>query len=175
MLLTKQISNHSVRKFWIYWTFCLLSCLYGITWNIWGILIISPLFLQTREKISEQFAQLVKLVDFMEYSRYFQEIYPSQGTKAMLTQETKKVWTLLQPKPSQATLSLRSSLRSSTGKVQQCSLTQWLHNQTSCTCAAMQWQRSSGRGAAQSSSRLSAAAGRLRSISLACVLCNTSS
>ena len=32
-----------------------------------------------------------KLVDFMEYSRYFQEIYPSQGTQAMLTQRQRKV------------------------------------------------------------------------------------
>ena len=70
--------------------------------------------------------------------------YPSQGTQVMLNQdkETKKVWTI-QPKPSQ-----RSSLRSSTGKVQECSLTQWLHIQTSCTCAALH----SGRGAAQRSS-----------------------
>ena len=38
----------------------------------------------------------------VEYSRYFQDLlYPSQGTQAMLTQETKKVWTL-QPKPSHA-------------------------------------------------------------------------
>ena len=102
-----------------------------------------------------------QLAEFMEYSRYFQDLpkprYTSQGTQAMLTQETKKVWTL-QPK-----LSQRSSLRSSTGKVQECSLTQWLHNQTSCTCAALQQQRSSSRGAA----------GRLRSISLVCVLHNT--
>ena len=38
-------------------------------------------FLQTREEISEQFEQLVELVDFMEYSRYFQDLpkprYPS--------------------------------------------------------------------------------------------------
>ena len=32
----------------------------------------------------------IKIVDFMEYSRYFQ-VSPSQGTQAMLTQETKKV------------------------------------------------------------------------------------
>ena len=49
--------------------------LLGITWNIF--LDASPLFLQMRKEISEQFKQLVKLVDFMEYSRYFQEIYPS--------------------------------------------------------------------------------------------------
>ena len=83
-------------------------------------------------------------------SGIFQIFPPSQGTQAMLTQETKKVWTLLQPKPSQ---------RSSTGKVQQCSLTQWLHNHTSCTCAALQH---SGRGAAWRSSRHAAVAGRLR-------------
>ena len=55
-------------------------------------------------------------------------------------------------------------MRISTGKVQQCSLTQLLHNHTSCTCAALQQQRSS---------RHTAAAGRLRSISLVCVLHNT--
>ena len=43
------------------------------------------------KQLSEIGGQLVKWVDFMEYSRYFQEIYPSQGTQAMLTQETKKV------------------------------------------------------------------------------------
>ena len=33
-----------------------------------------------------------KLVDFMEYSIYFQDLFhPSQGTQATLTQETKKV------------------------------------------------------------------------------------
>ena len=58
--------------------------LLGITWNI--SLDASPLFLQTREEISEQFEQLVKLVDFVEYSRYFQEIYPSHANS-----ETKKV------------------------------------------------------------------------------------
>ena len=103
-----------------------------------------------------------QLAEFMEYSRYLQDL-PSQGTQTTLTQETKKVWTL-QPKPSQ-----RSSLRSSTGKVQQCSLTQWLHNQTSCTCAALQWQRSS----TEEQWAVAAAAGRLRSISLVCVLHNT--
>ena len=46
-----------------------------------------PLFLQTREEIG---GQLMKLVDFIEYSRYFQEIYPSQGTQAMLTQRQRK-------------------------------------------------------------------------------------
>ena len=40
-------------------------------------------------------------LSFMEYSRYFQSRYQSQGTQAMLTQETKKVWTL-QPNPSHA-------------------------------------------------------------------------
>ena len=65
--------------------------------------------------------------------------------QATLTQETKKVWTL-QPKPSQ-----RSSLRSSTGKVQECSLTQWLHNTHQlhlCSTAAAEEQH---RGAAGSS------------------------
>ena len=62
--------------------------------------------------------------------------YPSQGTQAMLTQETKKVWTL-QPKPSHARGAKCEE------QLEQCSLTQWLHNQTSCTCAALQQQRSS--------------------------------
>ena len=66
----------------------LTGAVYGITWNFPSSLNDSPLFLQMREEIG---GQLVKLVDFMEYSRYFQEIYPSQGTQAMLTQETKKV------------------------------------------------------------------------------------
>ena len=70
-----------------------------------------------------------------------------------------------QAKPSQRS-GLRSSLRSSTGKVQECSLTQWLHNPTSCTCAALQQQRSS-------TEEQQAAAGRLRSISLVCRLHNT--
>ena len=65
-----------------------------ILWNYMELffsLDVSPLFLQTREEISEQFEQLVKLVDFMEYSRYFQDLpYPSQGTQAMLTQRQRK-------------------------------------------------------------------------------------
>ena len=109
-------------------------------------------------------------LDFMEYSRYFQDLlYPSHANS-----KRQRKFELFNP--SQAMLeelSMRSSLRSSTGKVQQFSLTQWLHNHTSCTCAALQWQRSSGRGAAQRSSRHAAAVGRLRSISLVCVLHNT--
>ena len=31
-----------------------------------------------------------QLAEFMEYSRFFQEIYPSQGTQAMLTQRQRK-------------------------------------------------------------------------------------
>ena len=93
-----------------------------------------------RGEIHEQEVNLDNLLSFHgnTCSRY-----PSQGTQVMLTQdkETKKVWTL-QPKPSQ-----RNSLRS-LGKVQECSLTQWLHNPTSCTCAALH----SSRGAAQRSS-----------------------
>ena len=103
--------------------------------------------------------------EFGQFAEFSCSRYPSQGTQAMLTQdkETKKVWTL-QPKPSQ-----RSSLRSSTGKVQECSLTQWLHNPTSCTCAALQWQRSS----TEEQQAATSAAGKLRSISLICRLHNT--
>ena len=65
-----------------------------ILWNYMELffsLDISPLFLQMREEISEQLKQLVELVDFMEYSRYFQDLpYPSQGTQATLTQRQRK-------------------------------------------------------------------------------------
>ena len=124
-----QLCNWTLVKFWLYLNFC-------------------PLFPQWGEEIYEQEVNLDNLLSF-SCSRY-----PSQGTQVMLTQdkETKKVWTL-QPKPSQ-----RSSLRS-TGKVQECSLMQWLHNPTSCTCAALQ--------------QAAAAVGRLRSISLVCRLHNT--
>ena len=54
-----------------------------------------------RGEIYEQLVKLDNWLSFMEYSRYFQSRYPSQGTQAMLTQETKKVLTL-QPKPSHA-------------------------------------------------------------------------
>ena len=77
-----KISNHGVRKSWIYWTLCLLSYLELHGTFPWMFL---HYFLQMREEISEKFEQLVKSVDFMEYSGYFQEIYPSQGTQAMLT------------------------------------------------------------------------------------------
>ena len=116
------------------------------------------------------FKQKRKISGFLWNIPDISRIYPSQGTQAMLTQRQRKFELFFNP--SQAKPRSRSSLRS-TGKVQQCSLTQWLHNQTSCTCAALQWQRSSGRGAAQRSSRHTAAAGRLRSIFLVCVLHNT--
>ena len=47
--------------------------------------------------------QLVKLDNWLSLWNIqdISRIYPSQGTQAMLTQETKKVWTL-QPKPSHA-------------------------------------------------------------------------
>ena len=79
-------------KLWLFPWFMNISTALQLTFRKF------PLFLQTKEEIG---GQLMKLVDFMEYSRYFQEIYPSQGTQAMLTQETKKVWTL-QLKPSHA-------------------------------------------------------------------------
>ena len=156
-ILNNTVSNHSVRKFWIYWTLCLLSCfmeLCGTLRNLdsqWIIRFTNASLYTLRVILITVTFSSNKGGKLVEYSRYFQDLlYPSQGTQTMLTQVTKKFWTL-QPKPSQATLE-ELSLRS-TGKVQQCSLTQWLHNQTSCTCAALQWQRSSGRGAAQRSSR----------------------
>ena len=54
----------------------------------WIVILINDNFLQSRKENNTR--QLVKLVDFMEYSRYFQEIYPSQGTQAMLTQRQRK-------------------------------------------------------------------------------------
>ena len=153
-------------KFWIYWTLRFLSNLwfYGITWNFSFSLDVSPLFLQTREEISEKFEQLVKLVDFVEYSRYFQDL-PKPRSPSHTNSETKKVWTLLQPKPSQ----VRGVA--------------WGAAQARCSSAALPSdyittpvalvQHCSGRGAAQRSSRYAAAAGRLRSISLVCVLHNT--
>ena len=125
-----------------------------------------PMFLDLFSTISsmrgEIHEQEVNLDNLLRFHGNTCSRYPSQGTQVILTQdkETKKVWTL-QPKPGQ-----RSSLRSSPGKVQECSLTQWLHNPTSCTCAALQWQRSS-------TEEQQAAAGRLRSISLVCRLHNT--
>ena len=110
--------------------FCIIS---------WQLKLFSTIS-STRGEIHEQEVNLDNLLSFHgnTCSRY-----PSQSTQVMLTQdkETKKVWTL-QPKPSP-----RSNLRS-LGKMQECSLTQWLHNQTSCTCAALH----SSRGAAQRSS-----------------------
>ena len=126
----------------------------------------SPLFPQWERKyMNKQWIWTLCWVFIVETcSRYpSYPSYPSQGTQVMLTQdkETKKVWTL-QPKPSQ-----RSSLRS-LGKVQECSLTQWLHNPISCTCAALQQQRSS-----TEEQWAASAAGKLRSISLVCRLHNT--
>ena len=93
--------------------------------------------------------------------RYPRDANSRQRDKESLNSST-------QAKPSQRG-GLRSSLRSSTGKVQECSLTQWLHNPTSCTCAALQWQRSS----TEEQWAAAAATGRLRSISLVCRLHNT--
>ena len=142
--ITKRSQNTSMVILIIFIPWTSLQYFFNERGNIWTI------------------SETGQSAEFMEYSRYFQDL-PSQGTQAMLSQETKKVWTL-HPKPSQAKPSLRSSLRSSTGKVQQCSLTQQLHNHTSCTCAALQQQKSSGSAAA---------VGRLRSISLVCVLHKT--
>ena len=153
------LSNHGVRKFWIYWTLLLnhLDLNYqiylGLSYNLDGNL-------DKWHSLFFSFKQGRKIVDFMEYSRYFQT-FPE--TQAMLTQRQRKFELF---NPSQA----KPRLRSKHSEVQQCSLTQWLHNQTSCTCAALQH---SGRGAAQRSSRHAAAAGRLRSISLVCLLHNT--
>ena len=80
----------------------------------------------------------MRLVDFREYSRYFQEIYPSQGTQAMLTQRQRK-FELFNPKPSQ-----RSRLEE---QQRQGAAVQPLPNDyittPVCTYAALQWQRSS--------------------------------
>ena len=89
MLLTTQISNHGVRKFWIYWTLCLLSCL----WNYMEhflVLDASPLFLSNKGGNWWTIEQLVKLVDFMEYSRYFQDL-PKPRNQSHANSETKKV------------------------------------------------------------------------------------
>ena len=151
---------------WISWTLTLWEIsIISFSFHIisWQLDLFSTIS-STREEIHEQLVNLDTLLSFTveTCSRY--PSYPSQGTQVMLTQdkETKKVWTL-QPKPGQ-----RSSLRSSLGKVQECSLTQWLHNPTSCTCAALQQQRSS-----TEEQQAASAAGKLRSISLVCRLHNT--
>ena len=102
-----------------------------------------------------------QLAEFMENSRYFQDL-PSQGTQAMLTQDTKKVWTL-QPKPSQAKPS--PAWGAAWGAVQARCSSAALPSDYITTPVALV-QHCSGRGAA-------AAAGRLRSISLVCVLHKT--
>ena len=95
------ISNHGVRKFWIYWTLHLLTWNYmehlgnfdyffghksmDISPTLQLTLMTFPLFLQMREEIG---IQLMKLEDFMEYSRYLQN--PSQAIQAKLTQRQRK-------------------------------------------------------------------------------------
>ena len=111
-------------------------------------------FFQTRKDNG----QLVKLVDFMEYSRYFQKIYPSQGTQAMLTQRQRKFELF---NPSQASGAAQA----------RCSSAALPSHYITRPVALV--QHSSGRGAAQRSSRHTATAGRLRSICLVCVLHNT--
>ena len=118
----------------------------------------SPLFLQTREEIIRQ---LVKLVGFMEYSRYFQEIYPSHANS-----ETKKVWTL-QPKPSHTR---GAAWGAGWAAQERCSSAALPSDYITRPVALV--QHCSSRGAAQRSSRCAAAPGRL-SISLVCVLHNT--
>ena len=94
--------------------------------------------------------------------------YPSQGTQAMLTQETKKVWTL-QPKPSQARGAAWGAA--------------WGAAQARCRSAALPSdyitppvglvQHCSSRGAAQRSSRQQQQQGGWGGISLVCRLHNT--
>ena len=117
------------------WTFLLLGMV------IWIIIF----FLSNKEG---------KIVDFKEYSRYFQKPKPSYPSQA----NSHKVWTL-QPK---------LSLRSSTVRCSSAAL-----SSDYITWPVALVQHCSGRGAAQRSSRHAAAAGRLRSISLVCVLHNT--
>ena len=112
-----------------------------------------------RGEIDEQLVKLgnwLSLWNIQDISR----IYPSQGTQATLTQETKKVWTL-QPKPSQA----RGAA--------------WGAAQARCSSAALPSDYITRPVAlvqhcsSTEEQQAAAAAGRLRSISLVCVLHNT--
>ena len=118
----------------------------------WGGNSDNHFFLQTRKKNS---GQLMKSVDFMKYSRYFQRIYPSHANS-----ETKKVHPV--NFSTQAKIEEQHS---------ECSSAALPSDYITRPVALV--QHCSSRGAAQRSSRHAAAAGRLRSISLVCVLHNT--
>ena len=87
------------------------------------------------------------LSDFMEYSRYFQRIYPSHTIS-----ETKKVLN----SSTQAKLSLRSSRFSSKHRQGASSATlssDYITRPVTCTCAALQQSSSTEEQQAHSSSR----------------------
>ena len=70
--------------------------IYGITQNFPSSLNDSPLFLQMREEIVGQFVTIGEISGFYGIFKIFlgdlpKPRYPSQGTQATLTQETKKV------------------------------------------------------------------------------------
>ena len=119
----------------------------GITWNTW------ELGLSVNYQIYWGLSKYLDGNSDNRHSFFFQTRKENSGiygifqifpwTQATLTQRQRKFELF---NPSQAMLEEQLSFRSrlsSTGKVQQCSLTLWLHNQTSCTCAALQQQRSS--------------------------------
>ena len=121
-------------------------------------------FSSLREEIHEQVVNLDTLLSFycgnlFKVPKLPKPRYPSDTNSRQRDKESLN---------SSTQASYRSSLRSGLGKVQECSLTQWLHNPTSCTCAALQQQRSSTEEQCTAS-----AAGKLRSISLVCRLHNT--
>ena len=161
-----SISNHGVRKFWIYWTLHLLSCfmeLHGTLRNSDSQWIIrftkdSPytltVILINMTFSSNKVGKLVDLWNIPDTS-----MNPSQANS-----ETKKVWTLLQPKPSQAMLEEQHRQGAAVQPYPVITQPDQLHL-CSTAAAEKQWQRSSRCTAA--------AAGRLRSISLVCVLHNT--
>ena len=70
---------------------------YGITWNI--SLDTYPLFIQMREEIIRQ---LVKLVDFMEYSRYFQDLSKPRYPSHTNSRDKESLNSSTQAKPSHA-------------------------------------------------------------------------
>ena len=157
------ISNHGVREYQI-----MVSESFGFTgpficWIAWTELSDLPwtflLLGMVIWIIIFSFKQGRKIVDFMEYSRYFQKPKPSYPSHA--NSETKKVHL---NSSTQAKLSLRSS-------TVRCSSAALSSDYITRPVALV--QHCSSRGAAQRSSRCAAAAGRLRSISLVCVLHNT--
>ena len=117
------MSNHGVRKFWIYWTLCLLSyfvelhgTLFSVNYQIYqGLSIHLDGNSDKRDFFFKQGREIGELSGFLWNIPDISRIYPSQGTQAMLTQRQRKFELFYNP--SQAKPHLRSSLRS-TGKVQ---------------------------------------------------------